>query len=256
MSETFESFLRRIPNMDNLDRNELVHYFIYFLTSKDAEAYASPAQVANCFVQAELPHYLDVRYYMHKAAQPRKGSKPPFVHSQRGYRLERSEKDRIQKSLSDEPFRRETSTTLRSLIGKLATTDERDFLDEAIKCYEVQAYRAAIVMVWILTLDHLQDFIIKHHLGSFNIELAKVKDKRVKVTTIATKDDFSDMPENKFIEITRAALIISNDVRKILDGKLGIRNSYAHPSNISLSPVKAADFITDLTDNVVLKYPM
>jgi len=38
--------------------------------------------------------------------------------------------------------------------------------------------------------------------------------------------------------------------------KLGVRNSYAHPSNVSLSPAKAADFITDLTDNVVLKYPL
>jgi hypothetical protein len=256
MSETFESFLRRIPNMDDLDRNELVHYFIYFLTSNDAEAYASPAQVANCFVQAELPHYPDVRYYMHKAAQPRKGGKPPFVHTQRGYRLERSEKDRVQKSLTDEPFRRETDTALRSLIGKLATTDERDFLDEAIKCYEVQAYRAAIVMVWILAMDHLQEFILRHHLGSFNIELAKVKDKRVKVSTINRKDDFGELPENKFIEIARAASIISNDVRKIIDAKLGIRNSYAHPSNIGLSPAKAADFIIDLTDNLVLKYPL
>lgn len=256
MSETFESFLRGIPNMDGLDRDDLVHYFIYFLTSKHTETYTSPAQVANCFVQAELTPYPDVRYYMNRAAKPRKNGKAPLVHTRHGYRLERSEKDRIQKSLTNEPFQRETSTTLRSLIGKLATTDERDFLDEAIKCYEVQAYRAAIVMVWILTLDHLQEFILKHHLGSFNIELAKVKDKRVKVSTITTKDDFGDIPENNFIEIARAASIISNDVRKILDGKLGIRNSYAHPSNISLSPAKAADFITDLTDNVVLKYPL
>lgn len=154
------------------------------------------------------------------------------------------------------PFQQEGSAALRRLVGRVATTEERDFLDEAIKCYEVQAYRAAMVMVWILALDHLQEFILRHHLGSFNIELAKVKDKRVKVSTINSKDDFGDIPENKFIEVARAASIISNDVRKILDGKLGIRNSYAHPSNISLSPAKAADFIADLTDNVVLKYPL
>jgi hypothetical protein len=257
MSETFESFLKRIPNLDALTRDELVHYFLYFLTKKDSDTYATPAQVATCFTQAELTPYPDVRIYMHRGSRPRKQGRAPLVHSmKKGYRLERSEKERVQKSLIDQPFQRDTSTSLRGLIGKLALSQERDFLDEAIKCYEVQAYRAAIIMVWILVIDHLQEFILKHHLASFNIELAKVKDKRVKVTTVTVKDDFGDIPEGKFIEIVRAANIISNDVRKILTGKLDIRNSYAHPSNITLSPAKAADFITDLTDNVVLKYPL
>jgi hypothetical protein len=159
-------------------------------------------------------------------------------------------------SSTAEPFQKETSSTLRSLTGKLVVTPERDFLDEAIKCYEAKAYRAAIVMAWILTLDHLQEYILKHHLAQFDTALAKVKDKRVKVSKIAGKDEFSDIPESKFIEIARAAGIINNDVRKILDAKLGIRNSYAHPSNLSLPPVKAAEFITDLVDNVILKYPL
>jgi hypothetical protein len=142
------------------------------------------------------------------------------------------------------------------LIGRLSATAEQSFLDEAVKCYEVGAYRAAIILTWILTLDHLYEFILKHHLASFNIELAKVKDKRVKVSVVSTKDDFGDIPENKFIEISRAANILSNDVRKILDQKLGTRNSYAHPTTLTLTPVKASEFIQDLITNVVLKYAL
>jgi len=156
----------------------------------------------------------------------------------------------------DQPVHQETSTALRGLVGKLGVTEERDFLDEAIKCHEARAYRAAIIMVWILTVDHLQEFIFKHQPTAFNRELAKVNDKRVKVAKVTSKDDFGDIPESKLIELARAAGIINNDVRKILDAKLGIRNSYAHPSNVSLSPVKAAEFITDLVDNVILKYPL
>jgi hypothetical protein len=159
-------------------------------------------------------------------------------------------------SSTAEPFQKETSGTLRSLTGKLLLTPERDFLDEAIKCYEAKAYRAAIIMVWILAMDHLQDFILKHSLEDFNRALAKVNDRRVKVTKVTCKDDFGDIPESKFIELARAAGAISHDVRKILDGKLGIRNSYAHPSSLTLSPVKAAEFITDLTDNVISKHPL
>ena len=71
-------------------------------------------------------------------------------------------------------------------------------------------------MVWILTIEHMYSYILTHKLTSFNAELAKIKDKRVKVNVITNKDDFCDIPESKFIEISRAASIISNDVRRIL----------------------------------------
>jgi hypothetical protein len=54
-----------------------------------------------------------------------------------------------------------------------------------------------------------------------------------------------------FIEICRSAKSITNDFRKILDEKLGCRNSYAHPSGIKITKVKAKSFIEDLLDNVV-----
>ena len=63
-----------------------------------------------------------------------------------------------------------------------------------------------------------------------------------------------EMKESKFIEICRAAKIISNDVRKILDTSLGVRNSCAHPSGITVSNVKVIAFVEDLVENVVLKY--
>lgn len=183
------------------------------------------------------------------------GDSPLLIPTDMFKRMWVEEGDQIpQEPVSNKPFKRETSSALRGLIGRVTRTEERDFLGEAIKCYESEAYRAAIIMMWILTLDHLQEYILKRHLPDFNAELAKVTDKRVKVTAVVKSDDFGDIPEGKFIEIARAAGIISNDVRKILDVKLGIRNSFAHPSNITLPPAKAADFITDLADNVVLKY--
>jgi hypothetical protein len=76
----------------------------------------------------------------------------------------------------------------------------------------------------------------------------------VKVTRIRTRDDFTEIPEGKFIELLRSAGIISNDVRKILDEKLGTRNSSAHPSGVSIKPSKVIEFVDDLVENVVLKY--
>ena len=80
------------------------------------------------------------------------------------------------------------------------------------------------------------------------------KDKGVKLNAVTQRDDFTDMKESKFIEICRAAKVISHDVRKILDTSLGVRNSCAHPSGIKVTDTKVVAFVEDLVENVVLKY--
>ncbi len=183
-----------------------------------------------------------------------KGKTPKFIYDSSRYCLERKRKNEIKSSLNlNKPFV-ETNKTLRDLLPIIQNKSEKEFLREAISAFEVKAFRASIVMTWLLVLDHLFEHILSLRLTDFNDELVKVRDRRVKVSEIKVKDDFSDIPENKFIEICRAARIISNDVRKILDEKLGIRNSVAHPSNIVVKPSKAFNFIEDLVDNVILKY--
>ena len=76
----------------------------------------------------------------------------------------------------------------------------------------------------------------------------------MKVTSIKARDDFGDIPKGKLIEFLRSSGAISNDVRKILDEKLGIRNSCAHPSGITILRSKVIEFVEDLITNVVLQY--
>src|SRR5690606_38210155 len=97
-------------------------------------------------------------------------------------------------------------------------------------------------------------YVYNHKKIEFNGALSANTDKRVKVSAITQLDDFSDIPENKFIEFLRVSKIITGDVRKILDTKLGIRNTCAHPSSIIISQIKATDFIIDLVENVIVKY--
>lgn len=170
------------------------------------------------------------------------------------YCLSRIRKTEVEARVSSDKATLTVNQNLRQLIDQITDPGEREFLDEAIKTFEVAAYRASIIMVWLLSLDHLFAYIIAKKLTEFNTELAKVTDRRVKVSAVATRDDFSEIPEGKFIEICRAAKIITNDVRKILDVKLGIRNSYAHPSTVKLPKSKALEFVEDLVTNVILKY--
>ncbi|ESX22800.1 hypothetical protein X767_16725 [Mesorhizobium sp. LSJC264A00] len=140
--------------------------------------------------------------------------------------------------------------------SQLPEGPRKKFLGEALDCFGVDAHRATMIMMWLLTLDHLFEFILAKHLPAFNAVLAKNTDRRVRITSVAARDDFAEIPEGKFIEFCRSAGIISNDARKILDDKLGTRNSAAHPSTISFTRAKVVDFAEDLFNNVMLKYPL
>lgn len=67
-------------------------------------------------------------------------------------------------------------------------------------------------------------------------------------------EDFDDMNEAVFIEVCRSAGLITKDVRKILDEKLGFRNSCAHPSSIHVGDAKVVSFVEDIVENVIVKY--
>lgn len=91
-------------------------------------------------------------------------------------------------------------------------------------------------------------------LPSFNAALLPNSDRGVKILKITKMDDFLKIPENVLIEIAHSAKIISDDVHKMLSNKLRFKNTTVNPSTLQISETEAANFITDLLDNVLLKY--
>jgi hypothetical protein len=254
VKEQLESFLQQIPSIGEQSSTALIDYFVYFLTVVAKEDVATPAGVERCFEIAKLHKYSNISMYLSRHSKKVKGKPSNYIKTKLGYHLERNAELEIQKTLHSGPARQETSHLLRGLITMIGDQHKKSFLQEAIDCYEIGARRASIVMVWILTVHHLYEYIFSKELSAFNAALAKNTDKRIKITSITKLDDFSEIPENKFIELARSAGVISNDVRKILDTKLGIRNSAAHPSSVSISEIKATDFIIDLVENIITKY--
>lgn len=250
MKEKLEAFALQIPDLAAKTPAELISYFVYFITVVCEDEAATPAGVARCFEILRIPAYSNISAFLSRHSA--RGSSRRFIKHKLGYQLAREPQLELQKTLHTGPAKLETSLVLRALLPKVPTSSERTFLMEAIDCYEIGARRAAITMTWLLTVNHLYEAVLKSHLSAFNAALAA--DKGVKINSVSKIDDFADIKEGKFIELCRVAGVISNDVRKILDVKLGIRNSAAHPSAVTISEVKATDFISDLVDNVVLKY--
>lgn len=252
MTSAAERFFNSIEDGTELSQKELVSLFVYFVTVEMGHAAATVASVNEAFASCDLLPPARTAAYLSEGTK----SRPPlFLKSEGGYKLHRSHREELAGRLGTDRVVAQTSSVLRQLEGRVASDPERSFLSETIDCFEIGANRAAILMCWLLTIDHLHNHVLSNHLMIFNAELAKNKDKRVRCQAVTSIDDFSDIPEGKFIELLRAAKIISNDVRKILDAKLGIRNSSAHPSSVAIKRSKVVDFIEDLTENVLLKYP-
>ena len=95
------------------------------------------------------------------------------------------------KIIPDNKPKAKTSKTLRDLLATISDSEENVFLDEAIKCYEISAYRASIIMVWNLTIDHLYEYILAKKLTEFNTVLAASTDRRVRISSVSVKDDFN-----------------------------------------------------------------
>lgn len=249
MTDAVNRFYNSIEDAASQSQSALVELFVYYLTVEAGQDSATPREVSDCFASCDLvvPKNVGARLSEGLKTKPAK-----YIKANGGYKLQRHMREALSKKLGAEQVTAQTSATLRGLEHRVPDGGAKDFLKETIDCFEAGANRATITMAWILAVDHLFAHILKHKLTEFNAALSK--DKGVKLTTIVHRDDFTEMKESKFIELCRAAKIISNDVRKILDTCLGVRNSCAHPSGITVTNTKVIAFVEDLVENVVLKY--
>jgi len=246
MQALLNEFLERKSNISEIGFIHQVEYLAYFYTKITRDSIFTYENVKTYFEWAQLPEPKNIPDMFNKLK-----AKGIFLPNKNGFVLNREEIKRLDQEFSQNKPKIQAAKSLRDLLPKIANTNENSFLSEAISCFEVGAYRSTIIMVWLLTLDHLFDYILKNKINEFNNALVK---QNLKVKKISNKEDFSEMKEEKFIEICRSAGIVTNDIRKILDEKLGIRNSCAHPNNILVKEAKAINFVEDLIENVVLRY--
>lgn len=147
---------------------------------------------------------------------------------------------------------------VKDLINTVPDVAEKDFMKEAEICLHNDAGRATIIMVWNVAFYHLCQFVLKHQLARFNAGFQTHYSglwQQAKVKAMASYDDFLTLKESVVIDICKREQIITPAIFKILDKRLGERNSAAHPSTIHVGQLQAEAFIEDLVDNVVFALP-
>lgn len=245
---SISDLIDKVDNFDSLSQIEQVKLVSYFFCIANEKTDFTSAQIRECFVSEDLKVPANVAQYFPKLIT---GKNPTFVKKGRSYTFHRTAKKELDELFLGSKHTQQTSTTLRALLPKLTSVEQTQFLEEAVTCFEIGCYRASIVMTWLLTMDAIYELIVTKYLNVFNTGIQS--HGKYKKITIVNKDDFTDIKEGDFMELLRVGKIFTNDIRKILDEKLGFRNTAAHPNTIVIKETKAISFIEDLIENVVLK---
>jgi hypothetical protein len=250
MENNLQDYIIKVEGFNKIQTSEMIDFFSYYLLNIAGQKNLKPKDIEKCFETLNIPPYSNIPKYLTDNSQKVKGKIQKFIKKDVNYVLTNQRIEALEKRINLDMPKQIIEKVLRELLPKIANANANSFLEEGIKTFEIGAYRASIIMIWLLTLDHMFEYVIANKLPDFNVALRQSGIAK----TINSKDDFGEIKESKFIEVCRGANIISNDVRKILSTKLGIRNSFAHPSTVMLPKSKALEFIEDLVENVILKY--
>jgi len=250
--EQLENFISYFDNFLESDSRLQTDYLAYFISNEINKEIFTAKDIEICFQTLKIRSYRGIADYLSKESKKKKGK---YIKEKKGYSLERGTSDYIKEQMKSEPTKIKVSKQLTELTTLVTEKSELSFLDEAVNCFTNGSFRASIIMVWILTIDHLQRYIFNdpHKLTAFNLALSQ-NTLNKKRASVGKYDDFCDIKEEKLIEVMRSSKIITNDVRKILIEKLGTRNTAAHPSTVTISEHKTTEFIIDLIENIILKY--
>lgn len=145
----------------------------------------------------------------------------------------------------------QVAVDLRSHLKNINNTETAIFVEEAIKCYEAQLYRSAVVMSWLAAVDTLQRVIVKNHLFDFNTE-AKKCDPKWKDALNA--DGVGLMKESTFLDRLVSIGIIGKNQKAELKKALDLRNGCGHPNSLKIGPNVVAAHIEMLLLNVFDKF--
>lgn len=241
-------FVRQIDGFGGWQHVDKIKVFGWFLQTHRQMTRFSGTDIRDCFKETGIAGPSGISPFLHDLVN----RKPPlFIKDSGGFALERSLRDQLDLKYGQRAITVQVHQTLHDLPAKLPDLEEREYLEEALRCLKSTAYRAAIVMCWNVAYDHLCAQILKKHLSAFNTQMATQHPKEK--TVVAVREDFYEFNERRVLEVGRSAGILDKNVYAILDVSLNTRNRAAHASGSTYKQPQAENYILELINNAVLK---
>ena len=144
-------FVALVPGFAALPHPDKILHFGWFLHKHKDKATFSQAEIRACYVDQHMPVPNLSDTFTRLLAR-----KPKVILEEKGrYKLEHTTRQGLTDKYGEHETTIAVSAMLRDLPGKIADEAKRTFLKEAITCYHHKAFRAAIIMAWNLTYDHM-----------------------------------------------------------------------------------------------------
>lgn len=243
-------FVRQVTDFARKNHSEKIALFGWFLHTHRGQERFSAAEIRRCYDDVHLTPPGNVNGSVDALTEKQP---PDLLKDVQGYRLAHQLRDRLDRTLGRAQTFVEVEKLLLDLPGKIADQGERIFLAETLTCYRNGAFRAAIVMSWNLAYDHVARWVLAdaQRLANFNAGISKRNPKKAHVV-ITRREDFEELKEDETVDILGTLPGITGGMKRILKEKLGRRNTYAHPSTLTVGRPHVDDMIFDLVNNVVL----
>lgn len=154
----------------------------------------------------------------------------------------------------------EARHSLRAHLIKIGNDQRKAFVEEALKSFDVGAYRSAVVLSWVGAAHIIQEHIVSKHCVAFNAAgLAKLaransNGKKHSFTPVKTAKDFGVIGEAEMLQLCQDAGILHKAEKQTLQERLDLRNQCGHPNPLVIAEHTVAHHIELLMLNVYAKY--
>src|SRR6185312_2722546 len=132
---------------------------------------------------------------------------------------------------------------LTSLVASQRDDAVRGYMEEAIKCLEVDALRAAVVFLWAGAIRTLQEGALGKGRKPLNAALLKFDPKSREVKKV---EDFAYVKDRWLLLAAGELGMIDKGERGTLEEALNLRNRCGHPTKYRPRSAKVSAYIEDV----------
>ena len=130
------------------------------------------------------------------------------------------------------------------ILSKVIDKEERDYLEEGLKCFKANALRAGVIFLWNASIYKIQKMCLTQSLGFINTELKKIYPKAKEIKVI---EDFGYIKDEYLLELACRLKVLDKTKKEELKNTcLDLRNKCGHPGNYKPKGQKIKAFVEDI----------
>src|SRR5947209_5413748 len=137
--------VEQVPRFDSAAPKEKIKLFAWWLHTHGGKELFGAAEIRGCYDKLHIDEPPALATYLTRMSDAK-----DLLKEKGRFKLARAVRADLDKTYGVHYSVVQVSQMLSDLPAKVPNLAEKTFLDEALKCYRVQAFRACIVMTWNL----------------------------------------------------------------------------------------------------------